>query len=89
MQSYLITYDLMKPGQDYQKLFAAIKALGLWWHCLDSTWIVKHAGPASAIRDALQPFIDANDRLLVVKLSGEAAWFGFSKECADWLRTNL
>lgn len=40
MSIYLITYDLMAPGKDYNKLFDAIKKLGSWFHCLDSTWIV-------------------------------------------------
>jgi hypothetical protein len=86
LPSYLIGYDLVgKPIEEYEDLFDAIKALGKTWHCLDSTWIVKHAGPAKAIRDALTPHIHANDRLLVVKLTGEGAWRGFNKACSEWL----
>ena len=30
------------PGQNYESLIDAIKAIaGTWWHCLDSTWIIK------------------------------------------------
>ncbi len=89
MATYIIGYDLKKPGQDYSSLFEAIKKLGNWWHCLDSTWIIKHDGPATSIRDALTPHIDSNDRLLVTKLSGEAAWAGFSDDCSKWLKNNL
>ena len=71
MESYLIGYDLRKPGMDYEKLFNAIKSLASnWWHCLDSTWIIKHTGTTNAIRDALTPHIDENDLLVVVRLSG-------------------
>uniref|UniRef100_UPI003FD8692B hypothetical protein n=1 Tax=Desulfovibrio sp. TaxID=885 RepID=UPI003FD8692B len=49
--SYLISYDLNAPGKNYDQLYDAIKSLGGWWHHLDSTWIVTHAGPATAIRD--------------------------------------
>ncbi len=90
MASYLIGYDLNKAGKDYTSLIEAIKKLGSnWWHCLDSTWIIKHDGPAITIRDALARHIDANDELLVVKLTGEGAWTGFNQECSSWLKTNL
>lgn len=89
MNTYLIGYDLNKSGQDYDSLIEQIKTLGSWWHCLDSTWIVKSNLSATDIRDKLSAYIDSNDELLVAKLSGEAAWTGFSKECADWLKENL
>jgi hypothetical protein len=63
MASYLIGYDLKKPGKDYASLIEAIKNLGSdWWHCLDSTWIIKHDGPSVAIRDALSRHIDPRSR---------------------------
>lgn len=86
---YLIGYDLNKSGQNYTTLIHEIKKLGTWWHCLDSTFIIKSTSTAVAIRDYLQKFIDSNDELLVVNLTGEAAWIGFSKECSDWLKKNL
>jgi hypothetical protein len=90
MKSYLIGYDLNRPGQDYENLFAAIKALaGTWWHCLDSTWIIKSGSTAAAIRDALMPHIDSSDELLVVQLSGEGAWVGFDERCSSWLKEQL
>jgi hypothetical protein len=89
MHSYLVGYDLHRPGQNYPELFEAIKKVGTWWHCLDSTWIVKSdLGPVQ-VRDSLSPHIDANDCLLVAALSGEAAWIGFKEECSSWLKQNL
>lgn len=89
MDSILIGYDLNKLGQDYDTLIEKIKSIGAWWHCLDSTWIVKSNYSCEQIRDFLKQFIDTNDELLVVKLAGVGAWNGFSKECSDWLRNNL
>ncbi|PLX08371.1 MAG: SinR family protein [Marinilabiliales bacterium] len=88
-KSYLIGYDLNKTGQDYATLIEEIKKIGNWWHCLDSTFIVKSTSTAALIRDHLGEFIDSNDELLVVCLTGEGAWTGFSKECSDWLNNNL
>lgn len=87
--SYLISYDLNAPGKNYDQLYDAIKSLGGWWHHLDSTWIVTHAGPATAIRDKLKPYLDHNDKLLVVHCSGEAAWTGFNSSGSQWLKDHL
>ncbi|MBF4508419.1 SinR family protein [Flavobacterium sp. JLP] len=88
-KTYLIGYDLNKSGQDYKTLIEEIKKLGLWWHCLDSTWIIKSESNATDIRNYLKKFIDTNDKLLVVRLSGESAWVGFSDDCSKWLKENL
>ena len=89
MKSYLITYDLRKPGQNYDELYKAIKAIGSWWHCLESNWIVKSNLSAVQIRDKVSPHIDKNDKLLVAHLSGECAWMGFDTDCSKWLKDNL
>lgn len=90
MATFLISYDLNKPGQDYKDLMAAIKGLSdTWWHHLDSTWLLQHPGPSTAIRDSLKPHLDASDELLVVKLTGEGAWTGFDEKGSKWLKDNL
>lgn len=85
----MIGYDLNSPGKNYSDLIDAIKAIGSWWHCLDSTWLVKTDLSCVQIRDRLRPYIDANDELLVATLTGVAAWTGFDKNCSDWLTSNL
>lgn len=87
--AYMVSYDLMMPGQNYDDLINELKAFPNWCHCLDSTWVIKSSLPASQVRDKLKPHLDSNDKLIVAKLSGEAAWAGFSMEVADWLRANL
>lgn len=89
MKSYLIGYDLNKSGQDYATLIEQIKTLGNWWHCLGSTWIVKSNNSAVEIRNHLLNYIDNNDELLVVCLTGAGAWSGFSNDCSKWLKDNL
>ena len=89
MKTYLITYDLNKPGQDYSKLFDGIKALGAWGHYLDSTWIIKTQLNATQIRDRLNPpVIDSNDGLLVVRLQGDwASWMKL--DANEWFQNNI
>lgn len=89
MAAFIITYDLKKPGQNYTALHEKIKSLGSWCHCLESTWVIRHPGPATTIRDALLPVMDASDALFVAALSGEAAWAGLTADCSNWLKQNL
>lgn len=92
MASILIGYDLNRKGQDYTTLIDKIKALanGSWWHCLDSTWIIKCNLTAVQVRDALLPVVDVNDELLVMDVTADAAaWYGFDENCSSWLKNNL
>ena len=73
--TYLISYDLDKPGQDYPRLITELERLGAA-RILYSEWIFRSTSPAVQIRDWLKSFIDSNDMLLVVALTGEAAWTG-------------
>ena len=89
MASVLITYDLITPGKKYTDLHDSIKTLGSWWHCVDSTWIIKSDFSLVQIRDELKKHVDSNDKLVVLALSGAGAWIGLDKNCSEWLATNL
>jgi hypothetical protein len=84
-----ITYDLRRPEPDYEGLFEDIKAMGAWWHCLESVWLVKTTLASAQIRDALRPHLQANDTLLVAPLGGNWATAGLSSDCTNWLRENI
>ena len=90
MATLLIGYDLNAPGKDYSKLIEQIKAVGAWWHHLDSTWLVKTNKTASQLRDDLGAFVDADDELLIIDVSGDFwATKGIAKSGSDWLHNNL
>lgn len=91
METYLITYDLRRPGQNYPGLHEAIRHLsnGYWWHHLDSTWLIRSPRSAADIRDAILRVIDSTDGLLVSRVGAPAAWAGIKEEGSSWLRGNL
>ena len=89
MNTYVVGYDLNKPGQNYTELIKALQAYPDWWHYLDSTWVIKTNKTTTQIRDDLKQHIDASDELLVVRLSGEGAWTGFVEKASNWLLANL
>jgi hypothetical protein len=73
MKPFLISYDLDKPGQNYEVLTDRLKQLGAV-KVLYSEWILVSSESAAALRDDLRAYVDSNDMLLVLALTGEAAW---------------
>ena len=71
---YLVSYDLDKPGQDYKPLIAYLRSVGAI-EILRSDWLLSTTVDAAGIRDDLTRFLDSNDRIMVVALTGESAWW--------------
>src|SRR4051794_39702553 len=86
MANYAINYDLSKPGRNYQGLIDAIKSYGAWAHVLQSSWVVRSPRTAAQVRDDLLQHIDANDKLVVSTVTGEAAWFNLDVKVSEWLQ---
>ncbi len=89
MSTFIISYDLNKPGQDYSSLYEEIKTLGSWRHNLDSTWVVNSSLSAEQIRDRLWAEMDNNDAILVAKSAGIGAWSGLDNSASKWLKARL
>jgi hypothetical protein len=90
VNTLLITYDLSKPGQAYTKLIDHLKSYGTWWHHLESTWLVRTTEEPTEARNRLKPFLDENDKVLVLDVTGDrAAWRGLSQSATDWLHKHL
>ena len=64
----LITYDLNKPGQNYNDLYEEIKKAGTWWHHLDSTWIINTEYSSIEWNTRLKKHMDSNDSLLIIEV---------------------
>lgn len=89
MPCYIISYDLRKPGRNYDSLYEAIKSYGTWAHILESLWAVVTSKSAAQIRDHLAEHLDANDGLFVVKSGTEAAWQNVIYKDNTWYQKYL
>ncbi len=89
MAAYIIAYDLHQAGQNYSCLTKKLEAYGTHWHMQGSVWIIGTNQSATQIRDNLSPCLDANDKLFVSRLSGEAAWYGYGDDISQWLKNLL
>lgn len=84
----LITYDLKKPGQNYNELYEAIKNSGEWQHPLESTWVVKVGSWVSAndVFNQLRPYIDDGDFLLIVDITDQDRQGWMVKSFWEWIK---
>ena len=85
---HLVTYDLKKPGQDYSAVHDTIKSFGIWWHYLESTWLVDSFLTADQIAVKVRQHIDQNDRLLVIGVTSESAGW-LPQDAWDWINTHV
>lgn len=89
MAVFIVTYDLMKQGQNYTCITNKLKAYPTHWHAQGSVWIIETTQTAVQVRDHLQACLDQNDKLLIARLDGEAAWSGYSDQAGQWLKNRL
>jgi hypothetical protein len=91
MTVYVIGYDLHPTkGETYEELTSAIRALGNYWHCLNSTWLVVSNLTALQICNTLWKQMKRDDQLLVVAYAPHnSSWAGFTGDCETWLKKNM
>lgn len=87
-KTFLISYDLKRPGQSYADLYEAIKRVGDSRHILESVWLVK-VDDATMARDvyrAIRPHIIDTERLFIIEVTDQdrQGWLG--KSVWAWLR---
>lgn len=89
MTCYVVAYDLVSPGQDYDSLYNQIKSYKSWCHPMESTWFIVSDKSATKIRSEIRAEMDSNDKLFVGKVTREAAWRNLSEKASNWLKINL
>jgi CRISPR/Cas system-associated endoribonuclease Cas2 len=88
MTCYIVSYDLLAPGTNYEQLYSALKTYTKWAKVNESVWAIVTEKKAVEIRTHLTQYLDANDRLFVIKSGTEAAWR--NSICKnEWLKGNL
>ena len=79
MACFLVSYDLDSPPKqaDYHPLIKRITDVWGGERLLYSEWLVNsNTATSVSIRDDLRQYVDSSDGLMVLKLTGEAAWVG-------------
>ena len=82
-----ISYDLYNPGQNYEKVAQAIKALGNWAKVQKSFWYVNSVLSASQASQKIWAAMDQNDSLIVVDATNnDASWYNLKDEVSNQLK---
>jgi hypothetical protein len=88
MAKYLVIYDLVgssETSQDYKRLIDKIQTYDDWGNIQRSAWMVKSSKSAPEVRDELFAYMDSNDRLFVLELTGVSAWENVLCKI-DWIK---
>lgn len=88
--TYLISYDLNKPGKDYQGVYQAIKdsSTGTWCKPLESVYIIRSELTTQGIYNKIAPHLDSGDRVLVIEVTSNSFWY-LDKDVSDYLQKML
>jgi hypothetical protein len=87
-----ISYDLGKPetASDYEVLISKIKSYGSWAKPEYSLWFIKTGKDTAIVRDELQPYLDSNDKLLVMAVTGDGwASTRLPADVVKWMKDNI
>jgi len=85
----LISYDLKGPLSIYEGFFSELREKAdLWWHHLDSTWLIRSERDPKYWASILRPHMQPSDNLLVMEIACQAYFGWLPAEAWDWLKEN-
>jgi len=87
MNNLHVSYDLNRPGQNYEAVIKAIKSLGAAVPVHKSFWFVKSSLSAEQAAQRVWASMDASDTVYVVDASSnQAAWYNINPTVAKFIR---
>jgi len=81
----IVSYDLVNPGQNYERLLQLIKAHSGWARLGGSAYLIQTEATPAEVRDKLKAVLDKNDKLYVGVSPPPSAWYGLSDEVSKWI----
>jgi hypothetical protein len=88
MASYIVTYDLNDPGQNYEVVLKVIKQIDGWARLSESSYAITSSLTPRGIYNKFKPHLDKNDQFYVIGL--HKPYYGQGdKEVNDWLDNHL
>ena len=86
---YIITYSLKATNWNYNRFYNSLQNIGMWWHYLDSTWIIKSSLTAQQIYSMLGPGLSVKDFILVVEINPDNRYGYLPQKAWSWIDNNL
>lgn len=88
MKTLIISYDLVKPGANYENLLQKIKAYPQWARLGGSAYLILTDHTVVKVRDNLITVLDVNDQLFVGTCPVPSAWRGLPDDVSKWILEN-
>jgi len=88
MKILIVTYDLIDPGQNYEKLLQKIRAYEIWARLGGSSYLIVTDSSPVQVRDDLSSALDKNDKLFVGSCPVPSAWTGLPDDVSKWIQEN-
>jgi len=86
----MISYDLIAPGRGYEALRSFLESHSYWAKPVESLYLVKTNKSAEVFRNDLLNYLDTNDKVIVIDVTGRAsAWKGLPDKVSNWIKSNL
>ena len=86
-RNLIVSYDLNKPGQGYEKVIAEIKEQGTWAKVHYSLFYLKSEKTSQQVAEAVRKKMDANDRLIVVDATNDVAyWYNLPSDVSELMQ---
>lgn len=73
MRTYVVSYDLHSPGQNYEELRTKLANYPEHARIQQSVWVILTLETAEQIKNKLSRSLDANDGLFISALSDDMA----------------
>jgi enoyl reductase-like protein len=88
MNSYLISFDLVSPGRNYQPVYDYMEKYTDRMKPLQTVYLIQSARSAEDILNDLQKLVDSNDKVLVININTKV-WATYNlPNTAKWLNNH-
>lgn len=87
-RALIVSYDLVNPGQNYERLLKLIKSYSSWARLGGSAYLILTETTPVQVRDHLRQALDPNDKLYVGVSPAPSAWVGMPDEVSKWIQAN-
>ena len=87
MSTLLISYDLRKPGRNYEDLYELLRSFNSWSRPLQSVWFVKTTNTVETVGKTILNVVDSNDVVLVLDVHTQSWWSSnIPTDAAEWMK---
>ncbi len=84
----LISYDLKSKSRNYNDLYDVIKSANIWWHHLESTWLIytEEENPIQAWKDRIRQCVDEKDMFIIFDITDSEYTGWLPNRAWNWIR---